>query len=195
MRKTICSACVIVFMSLFVLAGCSKTVGSTPKATAAAFARAVAAGDADGAKKASTGGDPAAIDALAAMAHKMKKLHDAIVTKFGEAQVKTIQGSTYNMSEVLDQMDAAQETITGDSATLIFNHAGHPMKLKKVDGNWKVDASEVARPGMVPMFEKMGEAASQTADEISAGKYATPKQAADAFTPRMMGSFLKARKP
>src|SRR4051812_7573930 len=81
-RSTLAS---LMFAALFAAGvGCGKSDLSSPKAAAKTFATAITNGDAETAKKASTGVDAKVIDSLAALTGNMKKLHEAAVAKFGD---------------------------------------------------------------------------------------------------------------
>lgn len=189
--KTVVFALVGAF--LICVAGCSKGDLSTPKGAAKSFANAIERGDADGAKAASTGGDPKTIEGLAKMGGSMKKLRDAAVSKFGE-QGKSMAGAD-GMGDMSKKVDEATEKIDGDTATLQSPGKSEPLKLKKVSGEWRVDVSEMFGPAFAMgagMFDSMSKAASDTADEINAGKYKTAAEAQQAFQQKMMGGMMLA---
>ncbi|MDB5295655.1 MAG: hypothetical protein JWO31_1638 [Phycisphaerales bacterium] len=170
------------------IAGCGKSDTSTPKAAAKTFAAAMTTGDADAAKAASTGADAKMIESMANAFGSYKKLHDAAAAKFGEEGKKlgAMGGSVDD--DLVKKLADATETITGDTAT-VAPKDGKAMKLKKVDGAWKVDMSEMAGPMAAlgsQMFDKMGKAAKVTADEIAAGQYKTIDEAQAAFTKKAM---------
>ena len=91
------------------------------------------------------------------------------------------------------RVDEAEEKIDGDKATLTPK-TGTPIKLKKVDGDWKVDGSELpaASAGAAgAMFDNMAKAAKETTDDINAGKYKTAAEAKTAFSQKMFGNLFK----
>lgn len=179
---------------LGVLAGCGKGNLSTPQDAAKTFARAIGSGDAETAKKASTGIDPKVIDAMAAMSLNMKKMRDAAAAKFGDDGKNITFGSAEDPAEMVKSIENADVKTSGDTATITPKEGGRPFQVKKVDGEWKVDMSEMN--GMMStmgtgMFDSMGKAASQTADDINAGKFKTATEARQAFAMKMMGGLGK----
>ena len=192
------------FLSLFALtlaiaSGCKSGDLSTPKGAAKNFATAMENGDADGAKRASTGADPAMIDSMVKLAGNMKKLRDAAVSKFGD-QGKDLLGSaggadSMDMAKKVDDADVKED---GDNATLTPKSGGQPIKLKKISGEWKVDASELTE--MVSkmgggMFDSMSQAATDTASDINAGKFKTAQEAQQAFGSKMMSAAMTSHAP
>jgi hypothetical protein len=182
----------LLVLSVGMLAGCGGSDLSTPKGAAKAFAVALQNGDAEGAKKASTGGDPKIIEGMANAASSMKKLRDAAVAKFGD-EGKTFGGRKNADLDLAKNVDDATFKEEGDTATMTPKE-GSPLKLKKVSGEWKVDVSEMAAGPMATMgaamFDSMAKAAKTTGDEISAGKYKTAAEAKQAFDSNMMGSMM-----
>jgi len=179
---------VLLTLGLSVAAGCGKSDFSSPKGAARTYAAAMANGDAEMAKKACTGGDPKLIESMAVAAGNFKKLQDAAISKFGD-EGKTVFGGTANGFDVDKNLDDAVEKIDGDNATVTLK-SGKPLNLKKVDGEWKVDASEmggVAGSMGVAMADSMGKTAKELADEINDGKYKTAAEAKDAFSKKMFG--------
>jgi hypothetical protein len=184
----------LVAAALLLLAGgCNKNDLSTPKGAAKSFAKALESGDAEAAKAASTG-DPKLVESLAKVGGGMKKLQDAAVAKFGE-EGKSIAGGPGGkgdkMAEMSKRVEESTEKIDGDTATLTPKDGGEALKLKKVNGDWKLDVSQMGG-GMAQMgsamFDAMAKAAGETADEISAGKYKTVKEAQMAMGTKMVGA-------
>jgi hypothetical protein len=164
------------------VAGCGKADLSTPKAAAKAFAAAMKSGDAETAKAASTGGDAKFIEAMAVGMGNFKKLREAAVARYGD-EGKSMGGAAGDDTDLEKMVDDSTEQVAGDTATLT-RKTGKPMKLKKVDGVWKVDAADMAGPGAAmgaTMMERMGKAAKETADEITAGQHKTAAEAKIAF--------------
>jgi hypothetical protein len=120
-----------------------------------------------------------------------KKLREAATAKFGEEQGKTVAGNSAEMSSFFKNLDNADENINGDNATVIPKGSSQPIALKKVNGEWKVDASTMAKGSS--LFEKMAKAANETADEINAGKYKSAAEANSAFSDKMMGSLFPGK--
>jgi hypothetical protein len=182
----------VVALAGFALVGCGKNDLSTPKAAAQSFAKAMESGDAEAAKAACTGADPKIIEAMAGMSATRKKLHDAAVAKFGD-DAKSIGSFDGNDADMKKMVDESEEKIDGDTATL-KPKSGEPLKLKKIDGSWKVDMSQHLGMGdtaeATKMMGTMSKAAGETADEINAGKYKTAKEAEQAMQQKMMSSMM-----
>ena len=184
--------CILALAACGVL-GCNNDL-STPKGAAKAFATAMQNGDAAAAKRASTGGDPQMIDSLAKLSGSMKKLHDASVAKFGD-QGKNLTGGGGgpDFSDWSKKIDDATIKEDGDTATLTLKDGGEPLKLKKINGEWKVDVAplttEMASMGSA-MVDSMSKAADETAGEINSGKYKTPQEAQQSLSTKMMSSSL-----
>jgi hypothetical protein len=167
-----------IILTTLTLIGCnnSDSMGnsaySTPKKAAMTLAQALEAGDATAIKSASVGADPQVIDALAASMSAHRALADAATTKFGPA-AKGFDNDRGTLHDFANRLADAQVTIDGDTAAITINGASTPsLKLKKNDGDWKTDLSQLA-PEMAPSMQKMAAVTRQLAAEVSAGKYAT----------------------
>jgi hypothetical protein len=188
MRAINSVACISLAVGLMVGAGCSKGDFSTPKGAARTFATAMENGDTETAKKACAGGDPKMLESMVVAVGNFKKMHDAAISKFGD-EGKTVFGETVNSFDLNRNLDDAVEKIDGDQATVTAK-GGKTFNLKKVNGEWKVDASEMSGPSGsvgVAMAESMGKSAKELADEINDGKYKTAAEAKDAFSKKMLG--------
>ena len=179
------------------MAGCKGDL-STPKGAAKTFATAMEKGDAATAQKASTGADPKLVASMATAMGNVKKMRDAAKSKFGASadSFGTTQG--HDFSDYEQKLDDADVKEQGDTAT-ITPKQGQPMKLKKVDGDWKVDLSEIGSGPMAQagggMFDAMSKAATETTDDINAGKFKTAQEAEQAFGMKMLGGAFGGLKP
>ncbi|HEY2586047.1 MAG TPA: hypothetical protein VGI81_09830 [Tepidisphaeraceae bacterium] len=160
---------------------------STPKKAALAFARAIEAGDVAGAEAASTGSaeDVRILHLIANMVSAARQLRDAGVARFGEAG-KTIV-SCDSMANLSQQIETADEHITGDTATVLHRYEVDPMKLRRnADGQWKVDLASMSdkdtKSRVIPRVQKV---LSAGAADIRAGKYRTAADANDAIGQQM----------
>jgi hypothetical protein len=182
--------CLLLAAGSILGAGCGKGDLSTPKGAAKTFATALENGDADAAKKACTGGDPKMIDSLANAAGNMKKMREAAISKFGDEGKTAFNGPDGDdMGMMTTKVDDAVEKIDGDKAMLTLKD-GKPLALKKVDGDWKVDVSEMSGLGSsmgAAMFDSMGKAAKEVTDDVNTGKYKSAADAKTAFGQKMMG--------
>jgi len=168
---------------------------STPKAAVKTVADALRRGDAAALKNATINGDPAFIDMMASMMSSTKTLTDAAVAKFGDAG-KTISNSKMpDFDKSLDNADVKEE---GDTATVTPKDGnGEPVKLKKVDGQWKMDfaqaphmPSKAEMDQMGPMFNSMVDANKTTAADINAGKYKSVEEARQGLSQKMMAAMM-----
>jgi hypothetical protein len=152
-----------------------------------ALAQAMQQGDAAGIKAASVGGDPQVIDALAASMAAHRALADAATAKFGAA-AKGFDDDSGTIRDFAQRLDEAEVSINGDTAAITVTGASTPwLTLKKVDGNWKADFSQLPGFGqsnesaaMAATMQKTAEITREMAIEVSAGKYATIDQAREA---------------
>lgn len=158
----------------------------TPKAVAAAFAATVDKGDADAALKLTAPDQQALTRATVTLAGRLKKLESAAVAKFGESARRIAQGRLH-LEPAFKALEGATEKIEGESATVSANGNGS-LRLRKVEGQWRVtwglSAEDLAR--QVALYERLGEAAEQTAGEIAADSYETLEAAAKAFASRAL---------
>jgi hypothetical protein len=73
---------------------------------------------------------------------------------------------------------------------------GQPLSLKRADGQWKVDLSDVlgvdTLKARAPQLQAITRAMSDTADEIKAGKYASVPDAKVALSNKVMAARPKA---
>lgn len=133
------------------------------------------------------------IDALAAMVGGMRKAADAAATRWGDAG-REVWGSP--SADLQKSFAEATEKIDGDTATVIARGEKDPMRLRKVDGGWKIDMSALPNRAEVvrslPMFQAMASAASHAADEIARGRFANPDEARQALNHSIMTELDRA---
>jgi hypothetical protein len=178
-------------VALLILTGCGTSDStdnySTPRKAATMLAQAVQQGDAAGIKAASVGGDPQVIDALAASMSAHKALADAATAKFGP-DAKGFDNDAGAMSDFAQRLNDAQVTINGETAVITINGSSTPwLTLKKIDGDWKADLSQLPglgpsneSPAMAAMMQKMAAVTRDLAAEVAAGKYPTIDAAREA---------------
>jgi hypothetical protein len=177
---------------------------STPKDAAISFGKAVEAGDLAQAQAVSItdAGTKELLAAMVPLVGALKKLDTAAVAKFGPAG-KNVAGGGNPGAQFSGQYEDAEVKESGDTATVTGKKGGEPLKLKKVDGQWKVDLASMtkgpddarAMAMALPMFKGMTTSAEETTAEITAGKYKTADEAKQAFTAKMMGGVLGGMKP
>lgn len=158
----------------------------TPKAVALVFSAAVDKGDADAALKLTAPDQHALTRATVTLAGRLKKLESAAVAKFGEGARRVAQ-ERLHLEPAFKALEGATEKIDGESANVSANGNGS-LRLRKVEGQWRVTwglgQEELAR--QVALYERLGEAAEQTAGEIAADGYETSEAAAKAFASRAL---------
>ena len=177
---------------------------STPKATAMSFAKALEAGDEAAAKQLSVGSeqDQQVLSAMLEFTRSVKTLRDAAVKKYGD-KADEVTGGGMNV-DTAKAMEDTQITEEGDTATVATTRPQpSSMRLKKVDGKWKVDLTETLKGAAGPdqnigqfqgMLKGWSAALTETAGEITDGKYPAPADATQALQVKMMAA-LKSLSP
>ena len=143
----------------------------SPRKVAIAFAKGVETGDMAAVKATAVGteSDYTFVQAIMGLIGANKELRAAAIEKFGEDGK---QISTEDLSNISKQMEQGDEKIDGDNATIGKPDEKDPMKLKKVDGAWKVDLASIPeKEQMSKAMPKMQKVMSDAAADIKAGKY------------------------
>lgn len=156
---------------------------SDPKSAARAFAQALIEGDADEAKTYFDGDDDSKqlIEPMAAASIAYKKAAEAAVTKFGE-EARTVYGKDRN-SIFLQKIENSEEVFDGDDKAMLDRRRvkGDPIRLRKVDGAWKIyklpDAVINARKEITAMTQAL----ETVAKEIEDGEFKTALDSHDAI--------------
>jgi len=171
---------------------------STPKETVISFAKALDAGDTASIKQLVTGTDKqvAMMEGAGNMMSAMKRMQDAAVAKWGDAG-KAIAGEMGKPSdEILKNIDKAEIKEEGDTATFKGQNDKETVKLKKVDGKWKIDLASMPDQGELekagPALKAMTKAADDTATDIKADKFKTVDEAKQAFGLKVMAAVMSA---
>ena len=180
---------------------------SEPRPAARAFTDALGRGDAEAAKAAATGEriDMEFVDAIVAVVGSRNKLNATADEKFGPA-TQPISGVGPSYS--LGAPERTLVVIDGDVATLSSESGFARMKLRKADGQWRVDlpATRGKRKDVQATIKRM-EVLSAALDAITecirVGAYADRAEAqrgllrlvelANASVPTTMPSVAKAR--
>ncbi|HWB58225.1 MAG TPA: hypothetical protein VG733_01985 [Chthoniobacteraceae bacterium] len=178
---------------------------STPKGVALAFANAVAAGDEDAMSKLVIGNGTHSYAYYAGVAEVVSAEHVfemALKSRFGDScELPREIESLGHLPTMPANFDELKEEIDGDKASLA-DASGHVgVRLKKVDGAWKVDfyaADAASEPGETEDKDKAREqiaAARKGFDQVSTklieGKYTDCKTAIDAVK-EAIGPMVKA---
>lgn len=189
------------------LAGCDKpppTEYATPKAAATTFAKAVRAGDTAKAREASIGDETSAavLDVLVETVGARRRLDAAARAKFGRPAGEILPVRTTGRQwddRIRAAVETGREQINGDTAEVVGPGPGEVVRLKRVNGAWKVDRGNVApdkladRDAVKNMARTSDQAAAEreTAAEIEAGKYATADEAREALRARTVAAVTK----
>jgi len=150
---------------------------STPRKAAIAFAKGVESGDMTAVKATAIGTDSdyKLVESIMGLIGANKELRAAAIEKFGEDGK---QISTEDLSNISKQMEQGDEKIDGDTATVGKPDEKDPMKLKKIEGNWKVDLASIPeKEQMTKAMPKMRKVMTGAAADIKAGKYKTIEDA------------------
>jgi hypothetical protein len=129
------------------------------------------------------------------MAAALAELRRAAVAAYGDDAAKAVTGDTAaGTAESLARIDAADVSITGDTATVNYrDERDGPFVLKKVNGEWKVPVSQLGKPlDAVALNQRLADLSVQTAvvrevaKLIRDGKLATAEQAREAWQNRIL---------
>lgn len=180
----------------------------TPKHAAESFCKAMENGDVAGAKALAVGSEKqlTVLETIVPFVQSFKQLENAAFKKWGESGRNELTASPggANRFDVYDRIKTDREEISGDTATLTTTDPKatdrSPMKLKKVNGQWKMDLASVQDEGMddpknVKIFKSMAEIAKTTASEIDQGKYADAASAKQAMGQKILAAMGVAGVP
>jgi hypothetical protein len=134
--------------------------------------------------------DAGTLDLAAATA----KLKSAATKAFGPTKARPLGVDPDAPTAAAARIDAATETITGDSATVrTADNEGPPMSLVKEKGKWRLPISELTKDVEAADVDKnLADVAAQVAlmktlaDEIAAGKFTNATDARQALDTRIM---------
>lgn len=204
---TLVALCAILAAAGFRSFAEDKPDTSNPKGAVSAFFKAMEKGDIPEAKSMATGSQKqlAILETLVPLMSGFKQLENAAVKKWGEEGKKVLAegqgggGTSFNMDEELKNAKVDEK---GDMATITpgeqSKSAGKdksPMKLKKIEGKWKIDLASLPSEGLddpnaTRILKAMGDIAKATAAEVDAGKYATAEDAKKAMGEKMLPLLL-----
>jgi hypothetical protein len=125
-----------------------------------------------------------------------KKLADAAKTQYG-ADGEAIGAGPVGM-EYLGRLQQADEKINGDVATLTVAGQSKPVRFHHSDAGWQLNLADFSGgtadslPHQVALLSNVAKALSDSAADISAGKYATPQQAQSAIQTRLTRVMIRA---
>ncbi|HEY7119994.1 MAG TPA: hypothetical protein VH475_25625 [Tepidisphaeraceae bacterium] len=194
--------CAMLCLTIHTVAEDVKPDASTPKGAAKAFFKAMETGDAQAARSLASGSEKqlAMLDLLVPVVSSFKQLENAAVKKWGEEGRKQLaQGPGAGGFDFEKELQAAKEDVSGDTATITSANTAQqkePMKLKKIDGKWKIDMSTLPSEGLDnpqagKMLKAMSDAARSTATEIDQGKYESAAKAKEAMGQKILPVLLQ----
>jgi len=218
MLRHVCTTTSSLLLALLLIAagGCGKSSTTspavnrdTPKAVAKTLFQATYDGDRKTAMECVTPGPMQAdvVDAITVVSVGMRKATDAMVKRWGTAEIEKSVGPIDANRIDPRQIDQGTETITGNTATITTTK--QTIQLAHGDDGWRVDLArsfklnEQTLAMAKPMFTAMGKAGEDVAAEVEAGKYkdiaegvaalkARIKQAIDGETKRLLDNPPKA---
>jgi len=181
---------------------------ATPKGALKLLAAALRDGDAERIRQVMYAANPSEakmVTAMADMAKSMAALQKSAIKAFGREGAKEVVGDTNATdTESKARIDSADVKVQGDTATVTMEDGEEaPVVLKRVDGRWRLPMSELSRGAdLGALEERLAGLAEQSklvrelAEEVAAGKYASPAQAHEAWQSRaMQASMRKAAAP
>jgi hypothetical protein len=175
---------------------------SRPRAAVKSFYQAIESGDTVTIRAAMLAEDDQQrmlADAFTNVIVASQKLALAARDKFGAA-ADSLQTSAIPKEEAA-RIDKAQETIDGQDATLVLADQPAPIRLRKVDADWKIRASDFAGAtpanitAQIDLLAQLAQILNDTASGISAGKFTSPEQVQSAFQERFNAAMIQAVKP
>lgn len=190
MRSMLCAFVVLVLVSLATAQTKPTTepAVSTPKATLVALARAMEKGDVVALRTliaAENDNEKKLLEGMLALAAAQREARDAAIAKFGKDTAELT--SAPKSAETIAAIEIGEESFSGSEATIRVPGGDLPMIVKKIDGQWKVPMSYVARGSIAESerrlvdVKRMTEIFREGAADITAGKYRNAVNAADAL--------------
>ena len=174
----------------------------TPKAVAKTLFQAMYDGDRKTAAECVTPGpgQADAIEGSTVVTVGMRKATDAMVKRWGTAEVEKQLGPV-DVSRIDPRLiDDGKETITGNTATIKTTKQTQTIQLAKGDDGWRVDLARTLSldEKMIamakPMFSAMGKAGEEIAAEVEGGKYNNINEGVTALKARIQQSIQKEQK-
>lgn len=135
------------------------------------------------------------VTAIADMARALSALHAAAKSAFGvEAAARFTEDTAAGFEQTLARIDAAEVTTDNDRSTIRYaDDKEHPYELRKVEGGWKVPASQFTQGAPASVLDRrVAELTIQTrvilemGKEIGSGKHKTAEAAGLAWRSKMM---------
>jgi hypothetical protein len=171
-----------------------ELTGAGPKAICIAFAKAFMAGDNRRAKALCVPDPKMAelVDTMAPALLAVQKLEKALLAKWGPDAPKKFGLGTnlVTSNKMLDVLEEATEEIKGDRAQVLVKDDPDPTKLRKVEGEWRMEIPDLSKfgvsgPAELKLLKTASKAFDGLAGEIAAGRYRTIEEAQLAFVARL----------
>jgi hypothetical protein len=156
---------------------------SNPKSAYRSFISAMAERDSVKALAAAYTTDNTQEEALRALGELWKAFGNfqaAIKTKFpkraargSETLRKSMQLESRGVNNYLRNLDSAEVKTERDTATIHIKGEKKPIRLRKMNGHWRVDMSslgDLPDPGVVPEYRKLTQVLNRLANDIQHGK-------------------------
>src|SRR5262249_934428 len=136
------------------------------------------------------------LDAWVGYTASIKKLREAAAKKFPDkADEVTGAGMNIDSTKALEDSDVKEE---GETPRIVAKNpkpGQSDLFLKKVDGRWVINLSETFKgitgqnvEQMAAMMKGWTDASNETAEEIEQGQYATPADANQALSVKMIAA-------
>jgi hypothetical protein len=175
---------------------------SSPLAAAKSLFLAISHGDRDAIRLGLYAADSSQAELADSMADFIaanKRLGDVAKARFGKAGDPIGRGMLDPAD--LSRLDHATIKQSDDTATVQIPEQPRPMTFHNQNGQWKLVVTDFAgsQPDKIlrqtQLVSMMAQAVNESAQEISAGKYATPEQAITAIQSRLHGVMLAFTHP
>ena len=167
-------------------------LAESPKEVALAFAKALSAGDKKGMRELCVGSEEHAktAEVLSDLVVGMEKFKKACVARWGPGNALS-KGMSGDMPDLVALVQGSEVKVEGERATVVNTgkpDAKDPLKLKLVEGKWKVDLDSMGKDaaGEALKLQKIIKVLGEMADEIAQGKFPTEEAAGAAFGGKMM---------
>ena len=171
---------------------------STPRGALKSLINAMETGDGDKLRSLIATTNPSEdkmVSAMAEMSQAQKKFRDAASSAFGNDATQLTGDTSSASAEGMSKIDAAKETINGDSAIVDSGPKSGtpPLTLTKSGGTWKIPIQQLSRGiDADSINQRLGDLSMMTglinesATEIGKGTYKTPQEAGKAIQAKMM---------
>jgi hypothetical protein len=165
---------------------------STPKKAVTSFYVSVVRGDGSSARENVI--EPAQVpivDEARLLINGVRNFRRAGIEKFGQQKGEDISGGLPTLKDI----EEASEKIEGDSAILATKSGKASLRLKKIDGRWKIDLLSLLpfktnAASARKIFAGAAASANELAEKIRAGEFKTPEEADFALKARIAGIML-----